>query len=98
MIMLGGSMVFVGPLIGALVLQTLDHFVTIYTQHNGLVLGLIILVAVLGFRRGIGDFAYEIWLRRREARAAPQVTTETRMKAGPGAPAAAKGGRHGARA
>ena len=83
MIMLGGSMVFVGPLIGAAVLQTLEHFVTIYTQHNNLVLGLIILVAVLGFRRGIGDFVQDIWLRRREGRAAQARATETRAKAGP---------------
>lgn len=82
MIMLGGSMIFVGPLIGAVLLQTIEHFVTIYTEHNGLVLGLIILVAVLGFRRGIGDFVYDIWLRRREARAA-RLPTETRAKVGP---------------
>ena len=81
MIMLGGSMVFIGPLIGAVLLQTIEHFVTIYTEHNGLVLGLIILIAVLGFRRGIGDFAYEYWQRRREARApvpAPQGSGDRR--------------------
>ena len=83
MIMLGGSLVFVGPLIGALVLETLNHFVTIYTEHHGLVLGLIILVAVLGLRRGIGDFAYEFWTARRERRAArPELKPEA--KAGPG--------------
>lgn len=72
MIMLGGSMVFIGPLIGATLLQTLNHFVTIYTQHTGLVLGIIILIAVLGLRRGIADFAYEFWARhRRGAGAAP---------------------------
>jgi branched-chain amino acid transport system permease protein len=81
MIMLGGSMVFVGPLIGAIVLQTLEHFVTIYTEHNGLVLGIIILIAVLGFRRGIGDFAHDIWVRRREGLAA-QPGTETGPKTG----------------
>jgi branched-chain amino acid transport system permease protein len=80
MIMLGGSLVFVGPLIGAALLQTLDHFVTIYTEHHGLVLGTIILIAVLGFRRSIGDFAYEYWLRRRDARA---VHIPTRAKTGP---------------
>jgi branched-chain amino acid transport system permease protein len=97
MIMLGGSLVFVGPLIGAVILHTIEHYVTIYTEHYGLVLGLIILLAVLGFRRGIGDFAYEVWLRRQEGRAA-NVTTETRAKTGPEAAAAAEGARHDARA
>jgi branched-chain amino acid transport system permease protein len=97
MIMLGGSLVFVGPLIGAVMLHTIEHYVTIYTEHYGLVLGLIILIAVLGFRRGIGDFAYEVWLRRQEGRAA-QVTTETRAETGPEATAAAERTRHDARA
>lgn len=83
MIMLGGSHLFVGPLIGALVLETLNHFVTIYTEYHGLVLGTIILVAVLGFRRGIGDFAWELWERRR-ARASARVELKDEAKAGPG--------------
>jgi branched-chain amino acid transport system permease protein len=97
MIMLGGSLVFVGPLVGAVILHTIEHYVTIYTEHYGLVLGLIILIAVLGFRRGIGDFAYEIWKRRQEAQAA-QVTTQARAKARPASTAAAEGTRHDARA
>ena len=39
MIMLGGTQLFVGPLVGALLLRLLEHFVTIYTEHHGLVLG-----------------------------------------------------------
>ena len=83
MIMLGGSLVFVGPLIGAVVLETLNHFVTIWTEHHGLVLGAIILVAVLGCRRGIGDFAYEQWAGRRERRAGRAELKEP-AKGGPG--------------
>jgi branched-chain amino acid transport system permease protein len=56
MVMLGGTHVFIGPLVGALTLQTLNHFVTIYTEHYELVLGIVILIAVLGLRRGIADF------------------------------------------
>ncbi|HUF86473.1 MAG TPA: branched-chain amino acid ABC transporter permease [Thermohalobaculum sp.] len=67
MIMLGGTQVFLGPLLGAVVLQGLNHFVTIYTEHHGLVLGIIILVAVLGLRRGIADFAYDYFAGRRAA-------------------------------
>ncbi|HET7409928.1 MAG TPA: branched-chain amino acid ABC transporter permease [Paracoccaceae bacterium] len=83
MIMLGGSLVFAGPLIGAILLQTLDHYVTIYTQHHGLVLGTIILIAVLGFRRGIADFAYEYWTRWRGGGAARREL-KVEGKAGPG--------------
>lgn len=83
MIMLGGSQVFVGPLIGAILLLTIEHFVTIYTEHYGLVLGTVILIAVIGFRRGIGDFAHEHWTGWRERRSAgPQLKEEA--KAGPG--------------
>jgi branched-chain amino acid transport system permease protein len=68
MIMLGGSQLFAGPLIGAFLLQLLNRTVTIYTEHHGLVLGLVILAIVLGLRQGVGDFVME-WLgKRREAR------------------------------
>ena len=65
MIMLGGSNLFAGPLVGALLLQTLNHYVTVYTEYHGLVLGSVILLIVLGLRRGIADFAFELWTRRR---------------------------------
>jgi branched-chain amino acid transport system permease protein len=74
MIMLGGMQVFLGPIIGAFLLQTLNHYVTIYTEHHGLVLGIVILTIVLGLRRGVADYARD-WLaaRRttRDAAAAP---------------------------
>jgi branched-chain amino acid transport system permease protein len=73
MVMLGGTHVFLGPLLGAVLLETLDHVVTIYTEYHGLVLGIIILIAVLGLRRGIGDFAYEYWRGRREKQAASRI-------------------------
>jgi len=79
MIMLGGMQVFLGPLLGAVVLQGLNHFATVYTQHHGLVLGIIILVTVLGFRRGLADFAYEYFAGRRRARtpaAAPAAAAD----------------------
>ena len=68
MIMLGGTQLFVGPIIGAILLRTLEHFVTIYTEHHGLVLGAVILLIVLGLRQGIADYVVD-WLdRRREAK------------------------------
>lgn len=70
MIMLGGTQLFVGPLVGALLLQTLNHYVTIWTEYHGLVLGCVILLIVLGLRRGIADFLYAWWTERRPAPAA----------------------------
>lgn len=72
MIMLGGTTIFLGPLVGTLLLQTLNHFVTIYTEHHGLVLGTVILVIVLGLRRGLADVAYD-WLKDRRTRRAAAV-------------------------
>jgi branched-chain amino acid transport system permease protein len=64
MVMLGGTKTFLGPLVGAIVLQFLNGALTAYTDHSELVLGLVILIAVLGLRRGLLDFADEIWTRR----------------------------------
>lgn len=71
MIMLGGTQLFVGPLVGALLLQMLNHYVTIYTEYHGLVLGAVILLIVLGLRRGVADFVWAWWSGRR--RSAPGV-------------------------
>jgi branched-chain amino acid transport system permease protein len=71
MIMLGGSQLFVGPIIGAILLRLLEHFVSIYTEYHGLVLGIVILAIVLGLRQGIADYIVEFLQRRKEARAVP---------------------------
>ncbi|MFE1599294.1 branched-chain amino acid ABC transporter permease [Methylobacterium sp. ID0610] len=70
MIMLGGMKLFLGPLVGTLLLQTLNHYVTIYTEYHGLVLGTVILVIVLGLRRGLADFLHDGLQARRARRAA----------------------------
>ena len=59
MIMLGGMNVFLGPVVGAAILHLLNDLVTHYTKHYGLFLGSLILLIVLGFRRGLLDFALE---------------------------------------
>jgi branched-chain amino acid transport system permease protein len=59
MIMLGGSQTFLGPVLGALIMTILDGIVIATTRHHGLVIGMVILVAVLGLRRGILDVAWE---------------------------------------
>ncbi|MFT4102744.1 MAG: branched-chain amino acid ABC transporter permease, partial [Burkholderiaceae bacterium] len=68
MIMLGGTQLFLGPLIGATLLRLLEHFITIYTEHHGLVLGIVILLIVLGLRQGVADFLVDAWQRRKAAR------------------------------
>jgi branched-chain amino acid transport system permease protein len=70
MIMLGGAQLFMGPVIGAVLLRLLEHFVTIYTEYHGLVLGVVILLIVLGLRQGVGDFLVDSFGRRKDAQAA----------------------------
>jgi branched-chain amino acid transport system permease protein len=77
MVMLGGTQTFLGPLVGAIVLQFLNGALTAYTDHSELVLGVVILIAVLGLRRGLLDFANEIWTRRRDA--GRKVLQQTRL-------------------
>jgi branched-chain amino acid transport system permease protein len=80
MIMLGGSQLFVGPIIGAVLLRLLEHFVTIYTEHHGLVLGIVILVIVLGLRQGVADYIVDWLERRRIAKAPPAPADELPTK------------------
>jgi branched-chain amino acid transport system permease protein len=70
MIMLGGAQLFIGPVIGAVLLRMLEHFVTIYTEYHGLILGVVILLIVLGLRQGVGDFFVDSFGRRKAAQAA----------------------------
>jgi branched-chain amino acid transport system permease protein len=73
MLMLGGTQLFLGPLAGALLLEALNHYITIYTEYHGLVLGVVILVIVLGLRGGIADSLFAYILQRREARRIHEV-------------------------
>lgn len=75
MIMLGGSQLFIGPMIGAVLLRLLEHFVTVYTEYHGLVLGVVILAIVLGLRQGIADYIADWLERRRTTRSATAQTS-----------------------
>jgi branched-chain amino acid transport system permease protein len=66
MIMLGGMTVYLGPLVGAVMLLLLNDFVTKLTSHYGLVLGSVILIFALGLRKGLLDFIVE-WRRDHKA-------------------------------
>ena len=72
MIMLGGTQLFVGPIIGAVLLRMLEHFVSIYTEYHGLVLGIVILAIVLGLKQGVADYIVD-WLARRKEGKAPKA-------------------------
>ncbi len=69
MIMLGGIGVFFGPLFGAVIFLLLNDFVTKFTEHYGLVLGMIILAFALGLRKGLLGVIVEYVRERRAARA-----------------------------
>jgi len=47
---------FLGPLMGALIFELLNDFVTANTRYYGLVLGLVILCFVLGLKKGLLDW------------------------------------------
>lgn len=64
MILLGGMSVFLGPLVGAMVLLLLSDTVTRFTEYFGLVLGVVILCFALGLRKGLLGFAVDTWKRR----------------------------------
>ena len=54
-VMLGGIGSFFGPLAGTVILLALNDVVGRFTEYHGLVLGSVILLVVLGFRRGVLD-------------------------------------------
>jgi branched-chain amino acid transport system permease protein len=68
MIMLGGIGVFLGPIAGAAIFLFLSDRITTVTEHHGLVFGTILLILVLGLRKGLLDFAVETWRERRRRR------------------------------
>jgi branched-chain amino acid transport system permease protein len=64
MIMLGGLGVFLGPLVGTVLLLLLNDVITRFTEYYGLALGLVILLFTLGLRKGLLDFAVDVVRRR----------------------------------
>lgn len=63
-ILLGGSRVFFGPLVGATILFTLVDLTTRYTGNTNLALGALILFIVLVLRGGPVDLLYD-WIQQR---------------------------------
>ena len=61
MIMMGGLHVFIGPVVGASLLLLFNDIITRTTEYHGLALGLVVLLFALGFKRGITDFAIDLF-------------------------------------
>lgn len=80
MIMLGGLTVFLGPLVGAIMLLLMNDIVTKMTSHYGLFLGLVILLFALGLRKGLLDFLVDIWRDRREASVTAEASAAARRE------------------
>lgn len=68
MIMLGGISVFLGPLVGTGIFLLLNDRITALTDHHGLYMGIILLILVLGLRKGLLDFVMDHWRSRKGAR------------------------------
>jgi len=67
MVLLGGMGTIFGPVAGALVIITLENYLAPFGQWVTIITGLIFVVCVLAFRRGIvGELA--AWLERRRYR------------------------------
>jgi branched-chain amino acid transport system permease protein len=67
MILMGGSQMFLGPLLGTVLLRILNDMTVAYTQHTEMVLGFVILLFVFGFRKGLLDIVAERLSDRRQA-------------------------------
>jgi branched-chain amino acid transport system permease protein len=66
--MLGGVTTFLGPMVGTVLLLTLNDTVTRLTEYYGIVLGIVILFFAIGLRKGLMDFVVE-WYAQRHAQA-----------------------------
>jgi branched-chain amino acid transport system permease protein len=64
--MLGGVTTFLGPMVGTVLLLTLNDTVTRLTEYHGIVLGLVILFFAIGLRKGLMDFVVEWYAQRRD--------------------------------
>jgi branched-chain amino acid transport system permease protein len=59
MSLIGGTGTFIGPLVGALIYRLLEHFVALYTGYWMLVFGMILIVSVLSFRKGVTPYLFQ---------------------------------------
>ena len=66
--LLGGMTLFLGPALGAVIMVLLNSFITSYTEYWGLCLGIILILIVLFFPKGVGGLMaqqYKSWTKRK---------------------------------
>ncbi len=59
MILVGGMGSLLGPLIGAVIFNLLNAYITMYTRLHELVMGIILVVFILSLKKGLTDFLFE---------------------------------------
>jgi len=57
--LLGGMHVFLGPALGATIMVLLNSFITSYTEYWGMVLGIVLILIVLFFPKGVGGLMFD---------------------------------------
>ena len=67
MVLMGGIQTLSGPVVGAALFHLLETEVMGLTDWWRLVLGLVIVVLVLAFPKGVAGFVRDLWMRRKEA-------------------------------
>ena len=67
MVLMGGIQTLSGPVVGAALFHLLETQAMSLTEWWRLVLGVVILVLVLAFPKGVAGFARDLWTRGREA-------------------------------
>jgi branched-chain amino acid transport system permease protein len=65
MVLIGGSGYPLGPIVGAFIVISLQHWLSSYTEYWGLVLGILFIVLITGAREGIAGIAATLWDARR---------------------------------
>lgn len=63
MVLIGGASYFFGPVIGAAIVLTLQHWLSSHTQYWGLVLGVLFIVLITGAREGIAGLVMSAFAR-----------------------------------
>ncbi|MNY30579.1 hypothetical protein D3C86_1646920 [compost metagenome] len=66
---LGGMQTLLGPIAGAVLIVSMSHYLASYAEWVLMIQGLVFVVVVLSFRKGLVGELYA-WLERRSLRAA----------------------------
>ncbi len=59
MILVGGMGSLLGPILGAAIFNLLNAYITMYTRLYELIMGMILVIFILSFKKGLADFLFE---------------------------------------